>query len=61
MSDKTQSDAEISELRIKATASLKARGIIHPNPMQVFRQMQVERSGFGGLMDRFASIFGGKR
>ena len=61
MSEKTQSDAEISELRIKATESLKARGIIHPNPMQVFRQMQVERSGVGGLMDRFASIFGGKQ
>ena len=61
MSDKTQSDAEISELRIKATESLKAQGIIHPNPMQVSLRMQVERSEFGGLMDRFASIFGGKR
>ena len=61
MSDKTQSDAEISELRIKATASLKARGILRPDPMQVVRQMQVERSGSGDLMDRFASIFGGKQ
>ena len=61
MSDKTQSDAEISALRIKATESLKARGILRPDPMQVVRQMQVERSGSGDLMDRFASIFGGKQ
>jgi len=58
MSGGTQNDADISALRIKAIESLKARGIIHPDPMQVVRQMHVEKAGFGGLMDRFASIFG---
>ena len=36
----SDTDKEISELRIKATAALKARGVAHPDPMQVVAEMR---------------------